>query len=286
MKFGIVFANTGFAATPDGAAALGKVAEEAGFDSLWTVEHVVVPAGYESQYPYSPSGKMPGTEDNPIPDPLIWLTYVAAHTSTIKLATGILILPLRNPIVLAKEVATLDVLSNGRAVLGIGVGWLKEEFDAIGIDFEARGAITDEHVEALRSLWRDDEPTFKGQWSSFERAKSYPKPVQAGGVPIVVGGHSKAAARRAGRLGDGFFPARGALDELSQLFDVARASAKDAGRDPDAIEMTCGGAMDLEGVKKFADSGADRLVVPAFGSSEEQYKQMLGAFADNVMSKL
>ncbi len=151
MKFGIVFANTGFAATPDGAAALGQIAEEAGFESLWTVEHVIVPAGYESQYPYSPTGKMPGSEDNPIPDPLIWLTWVAANTRTINLATGILILPQRNPIVLSKEVATLDLLSGGRALLGVGVGWLREEFDAIGVDFDDRGMITDEYIGALRA---------------------------------------------------------------------------------------------------------------------------------------
>jgi probable F420-dependent oxidoreductase len=285
VKFGLVFANTGFAATPEGAAALARVAEESGFESVWTVEHVVVPAGYESAYPYSPTGKMPGTEDNPIPDPLIWLTWVAAHSTNLRLGTGILILPQRNPVVLAKEVATLDVLSGGRVELGIGVGWLREEFDAIGIDFDARGAITDEHVAALRSLWTEEEPTFHGTWSSFEKAKCYPKPVQAN-VPIVVGGHSKAAARRAGRIGDGFFPAKGSPEELSELFELARTAAKDAGRDAGAVEMTCGGAMDIDGVKRLADIGADRLVLPTFGSSEEKYRQVLGAFGDNVISKL
>lgn len=286
MKFGLAFANTGYGATPEGAATLGTIAEEAGFDSLWTVEHVVVPAGYESQYPYSPTGKMPGNEDNPIPDPLIWLTWVAAATRTIKLATGILILPQRNPVVLSKEVATLDHLSGGRVILGIGVGWLREEFDAIGVDFDDRGAITDEYAEALRTLWRDEEPTFSGRWASFEKAKMYPKPVQRGGVPIHVGGHSKAAARRAGRLGDGFFPAKGSLEQLTELFEVARAAAREAGRDPSAIEMTCGGAMDVEGVKRYADAGADRLVIPAFGRDAEQYRQMLGAFSENVIAKL
>lgn len=286
MKFGLVFVNTGFAATPDGAVAVGQIAEEAGFDSLWTVEHVVVPAGYESQYPYSPTGKMPGREDNPIPDPLIWLTWVAANTRTISLATGILILPQRNPVVLAKEVATLDVLSGGRVILGVGVGWLREEFDAIGVNFDDRGAITDEYVAALRALWQQEEPTFAGQWTSFEKAKMYPKPVQDGGVPIHVGGHSNAAARRAGRIGDGFFPAKGSLEELSALFEVARQSARDAGRDPSALEMTCGGAMDVDSVRRFEDAGANRIVVPAFGRSVDDYKSMLGSFADDVIAKL
>src|SRR5688500_6022938 len=148
MKFGIVFANTGYAVTPDGARALGTIADELGYESLWTVEHVVVPTGYESTYPYSPSGKMPGSEDAPIPDPLIWLAYVAAATTRVRIATGILILPQRNPLILAKEIATLDVLSGGRLTLGVGIGWLAEEFDAIGASFADRAATTDEYVEA------------------------------------------------------------------------------------------------------------------------------------------
>lgn len=286
MKFGVAFANVGPMAYPEGAIALAQAAEAGGFESLWTVEHTVVPAGYQSTYPYSPSGRMPGPEDSDIPDPLIWLTYVAAWTSTIRLGTGILILPQRNPIVLSKEVATLDVLSGGRAILGVGVGWLREEFDAIGVDFDDRGPITDEYMEALRELWTAEEPTFKGRWTSFEKAKMYPKPAQAGGVPLHVGGHSKAAARRAGRFGDGFFPAKGSLEELTSLFELARSSATEAGRDPSAIEMTCGGAMDIDGVKRYADAGADRLVIPAFGRDAESYKAMLGGFGENVISKL
>jgi alkanesulfonate monooxygenase SsuD/methylene tetrahydromethanopterin reductase-like flavin-dependent oxidoreductase (luciferase family) len=163
---------------------------------------------------------------------------------------------------------------------------LKEEFDAIGVDFDDRGPITDEYMQALRALWTQDEATFAGRWTSFERAKMNPKPAQAGGVPLHVGGHSKAAARRAGRYGDGFFPAKGSIDELASLFEVARSTAKENGRDPAAIEMTCGGAMDVDGVKRFADIGADRLVVPAFGRDAESYKAMLGGFGENVISKL
>ncbi len=155
MDFGIVFANTGPFSQPDAAASFARAAEAAGFESLWTVEHVVVPKGYESTYPYDPSGRMPGGEDMAIPDPLIWLSYVAAATSAIRLATGILIVPQRNPVVLAKELATLDMMSGGRLELGIGVGWLEEEFDAIGVPFAGRGARTDEYVAAMRALWSD-----------------------------------------------------------------------------------------------------------------------------------
>ena len=286
MEFGIIFANTGRAVDPEGAVTLARIAEEAGFDSLWTVEHVVVPAGYESAYPYSPSGKMPGPEESPIPDPLIWLTWVAAATQRIKLATGILILPQRNPAVLAKEVATLDHLSGGRVILGVGVGWLKEEFDVLGVPFDERGARTDDHIEALRAFWTQDEPTYHGRFSSFEKAKSYPKPAQAGGVPIVIGGHTPIAAKRAGRLGDGFFPASAKFEDLSDILDTMRTAAKDAGRDADAIEVTAGGAMDVDGAKRYADLGVHRLVVPALGRNPEEWQQVLGTFGDQVIAKL
>jgi probable F420-dependent oxidoreductase len=285
MDFGIIFANVGPAVEPDYAAALGRLAEENGFESIWTVEHVVVPAGYESEYPYSPNGRMPGPEESPIPDPLVWLTHVGAHTTRIKLATGVLILPQRNPVVLAKEVATLDVLSKGRVILGVGVGWLREEFDAIGVPFDERGPRTDEAIEALRALWSQPEPTFHGKFVDFDRAKSYPKPVQDS-VPIVIGGHTKPAARRAGRLGDGFFPARSSPEELTSLLEEMGRAAKDAGRDPDAIEITAGGAMDVDGAKAYADLGVSRLVVPPLGFDLETLEQQLGNFADNVIAKV
>ena len=285
MDFGIMFANVGPAVLPDYAAAFAQLAEENGFESLWTVEHVVVPAGYESEYPYSPNGRMPGPEESPIPDPLVWLTYVGAVTTRIKLATGVLILPQRNPVVLAKEIATLDVLTGGRTMLGVGVGWLREEFDAIGVPFEERGARTDEAIEALRALWTQDEPTFAGRFNAFDRAKSYPKPAQ-GSVPIIIGGHTKPAARRAGRLGDGFFPARTSPEELAGLLDEMRRSAKDAGRDPDGIEITAGGALDVDGIKRFADLGVTRIILPPLGFDLETLKQQFGQFADNVMAKV
>jgi probable F420-dependent oxidoreductase len=197
----------------------------------------------------------------------------------------VLILPQRNPLVLAKEVATLDVLSGGRVMLGVGVGWLREEFDAIGVPFEERGARTDEYIAAMRALWTQDEATFKGQFTAFERAKSFPKPVR-GTVPIVVGGHTKPAARRAGRLGDGFFPARTSPDELVELLDEMRKAAKDAGRDGDAIEVTAGGSMDVEGIKKYADLGVSRIVIPPLGFDVETLKAQLGNFADNVIAKV
>jgi probable F420-dependent oxidoreductase len=259
MRYGIVFANTGPLGTAEGAAALAEACDAYGIESVWTVEHVLVPAGYESEYPYSPTGKMPGSEDSPIPDPLIWLTWVAAHSSTVKLGTGVLILPQRTPAVLAKEVATLDSLSKGRVELGIGVGWLEEEFDALGVPFSDRGARTDEYIGALREMWTTDETSFSGEYVNWDGVMSFPKP-HAGAPPIVVGGHSRPAARRAGRLGDGFFPGRGEI--LGELVETMRAAAESAGRDPDSIEITSGAAMTPEERQSLVDLGVSRMVFP------------------------
>ncbi len=259
MKFGLRYCNTGRYVDPVRAIELVQAAEAAGFESAWTVEHTVVPAGYASAYPYSADGRMAGgVDDFPLPDPLIWMAYVAAATTRIKLATGILILPQHNPVVIAKQVATLDHLSRGRVLLGIGVGWLKEEFDALGVPFEERGARMDEYVRAMRILWRDPKPTFHGSYVNFDNAYCQPQPVQRT-VPIIVGGHSPAAARRAGRLGDGFFPARGASDELIAL---ARRTAAQHERDPDRLEITTSMPASREEIAELSARGVHRLLVP------------------------
>lgn len=286
MNFGLMFANTGPYVRGEHAITLARAAEEAGFESVWTVEHVIVPAGYESEYPYDPSGRMPGGEDAPIPDPLVWLTWVAAATERINLATGILILPQRNPVVLAKETATLDHLSGGRLRLGIGVGWLEEEFAGLGVAFEGRGRRADEYVAAMRTLWRDPDPSFEGEFVRFSHARMWPKPAQPDGVPIIVGGHTGAAARRAGRLGDGFFPGRTDPERLTQLFEEMRRSAKEAGRDPDAIEITGGGALDPEGIKVYADLGVSRIIVPTLWYDPATVRDELLRFGDEVIAKV
>ncbi len=287
MKFGIFFANTGPFANGETAAAMAVAAEEAGFESLWTVEHVVVPSGYESEYPYDPSGKMPGGEDVDIPDPLIWLSWVASATSRIRLATGILIVPQRNPVVLAKELATLDHLSGGRMELGIGVGWLEEEFDAIGVPFRERGRRTDDHIAAMRALWSQDKATHHSAFTNFDQCISRPRPVN-GSIPIHVGGHTDIAARRAGRLGDGFFPGQGDPKALARSFDLVRETATEHGRDPDAIELTAGGAVmgpgAVDAVKELADLGVDRVVVPAFAFWRDT-ADGLARYGDEVISR-
>lgn len=287
MKFALAFANIGPYATPDGAVQLAQDAEAGGFESLWTVEHVVVPAGYQSQYPYSDTGRMPGPEDSPIPDPLIWLAYVAAATRTINLATGVLILPQRNPVVLAKELATLDVLSGGRMLLGAGIGWLREEFDAIGVPFNERGARTDDHVGALRALWQQEQASYRGRFTEFHDCIVSPKPVN-GTIPIHIGGHSEAAARRAGRIGDGFFPAAGSHESLAAMFDVMRTAAREAGRDADTIELSTGGngalgSGALDEVRALADLGVTRVVLPAFVFMRD--RDSIARYGDDVIAR-
>ncbi len=285
MKFGIGFANTMHFATGPGALELGRAAEAAGFESLWTVEHIFYPEGYESVYPYAPDGKMPGTGANPIPDPLVWLGYVAAATSEINLATGISLLPERHPITFAKEVATVDSLSGGRVILGIGIGWLREEFEALGVSWPRRGPRTEEYAEVMRRLWADDAVDFDGEFVSFTGATSNPKPVN-GRVPIHIGGHSTAAAKRAGRMGDGFWPAGG---DLAELFDIARQSAADHGRDPEAIEFT-GQHLGIFGddpaaaVEEAESWGCDRLIVPSFLFRKDASAQ-IAEFGEAVVSQ-
>src|SRR5437588_76828 len=184
MKFGLRYCNTARYVDPKEAVALAQAAEAAGFESLWTVEHTIVPAGYALAYPYDPSGKMPGGRDDfPLPDPLIWMAFVAAARTRINLATGILILPQHNPVLAAKQIATLDDLSRGRVRLGIGVGWLREEFAALGVPFEERGARTDEYIAGMRELWSADKSTFKGRFVAVKEGTSRDAP--EGGIGLA-----------------------------------------------------------------------------------------------------
>jgi len=283
MKFGLRYCNTGRYTDPVRAVELMQAGEAAGFESAWTVEHTVIPRGYQSAYPYTSDGRLPGGEgDFLLPDPLIWMAYVAAATSRIKLATGILILPQHNPVLAAKQIATLDHMSRGRILLGVGAGWLQEEFAALGIPFAERGARMDEYISAMRELWSADKPTFKGRFVAFEGAYCRPQPVNKS-VPIIVGGHSEAAARRAGRLGDGFFPARGAP---AQLIAIARKAAETAGRDPDKLEITASLPDDLAELDALRRLGVTRVLVPSAGGAGLQARirgpEDLASWADVI----
>jgi probable F420-dependent oxidoreductase len=273
MKFGVMLAvgvGDGFAHAEFTAEAVVR-AEQVGFESLWAGEHVVIPDVYEAKYPYTPDGRLPQPPESDFADPLVWLAYAGTLTTTIKLGTGILLLPQRNPVVLAKELATLDRLTGGRVLRGTGVGWMREESEAVGVPFDARGKRTEEFIGAMRTLWTDSRSTFHGEHVSFDSVASYPKPAQAS-IPIIVGGGSKVAARRAGRLGDGFFPVASTADQLAELIATMRAAAVDAGRDPDAIEISNAafvltsdapiGPPMLDELRRMEELGVQRILVP------------------------
>ena len=235
MKFALHFGNNTF---PDlaGAARLVRLAEAAGFDSVFAVDHVVFPDTYTSTYPYAATGRLPVGRDGVYPDPLIWIAHMAALTTRLRFMTGVIILPQRNPLVLAKQVATLDYMSGGRIELGIGVGWLKEEFDALGVPWERRGARNDEYIAAMRALWAGPHAEFHGEFVDFAPVTCSPRPVQAS-IPILVGGDTEAAINRAVRLADGYFPGEGDAQRLGELIGRLRTAADKAGRDPDSIEV-------------------------------------------------
>ena len=266
IKFGLAFASS---IAIDGVQTLEicRRAEAAGFESLWGGEHVIMPSTIESSYPYTKDGKIPAQPDTPIPDPLIWLAFAAAAAPTMRLGTCILIVPQRNPLILAKELATLDQLSGGKVELGLGVGWLEEEFDALGVPWERRGARNDEYIEAMRTLWSGPEVEFHGEFVDFAKVTCSPRPVQAS-IPILVGGDSDVAIRRAARLADGYFPGEGDADRLAALITRVRHAADAAGRDPDSIEINAMFGQHIKdpavGVEKFIELGVGRAMVPAF----------------------
>ncbi len=287
MKFGLMFVNVGPFGTPGPLANLGRCAEEAGIESLFTVEHVAVPKGYQSEYPYSPSGKMPGDETAPIPDPILPLAFLAGVTETVKLGTGVMIVPQRHPLYIAKEIATLDQLSGGRALFGAGIGWLEEEFDALCIPFRERAARTEEAIRAVRELWKPETCSFEGTFHRWSALESYPKPVQEGGVPILVGGHVEGAARRAARVGDGFFPAGGDIAKLEVLLAALRDECDKIGRDPSEVEISVGGApRNIDDVKRYADIGVSRIVMPPPAFDPEGLRKGLLGFRETVIEKL
>ena len=288
MKFGLAFASS-VGTDPDSALEIARLGESLGFDSVWGGEHVIRPAKIASPYPYTEDGEMPGDEETPIPDPLIWLAYVAAAAPTLRLGTCILILPQRNPLVLAKELATLDHLSGGRVELGIGVGWLKEEFDALGIPWERRGARTDEYVAALRALWAGPEAEYHGEFVDFEPATCCPRPVN-GDIPIMVGGDTEAAIRRAARLADGYFPGTNDLETLAGLIGDLGDAVEAAGRARDAVKVNAifGAVMNepLRAAEQMAALGVARAMVPGFFFVGPGGTDRLAEFGEKVVAPL
>jgi probable F420-dependent oxidoreductase len=287
MKWGIVFASTAFP-EPDRAVAMARAAEAAGFETLWCPEHVVVAVGdHVTPYGGSPDGKMDRLwRRGGIPDPLIWLAFVAAQTTTINLGTNVVILPEHQPAVFAKSVATLDSLSGGRVQLGIGIGELPEEYAAVGMEFTNRGKRMDEYIEAIRALWQQEVATYHGTYVNFDDVRCDPSPMR-GTVPLHVGGASPAAIRRAARYGDGYFPWVGLeldlYDTLGTIIPAVRGEAERIGRDPASIEITVGGARTVADAERMAVLGVDRITIALRSKELSDLEDELGALS-NVIS--
>ena len=253
---GLLTVNMGPCAEPNVLIDVVKRAEEAGFESAWTCEHIVLPDPKTEGLPMEP--------DFPMLASLLGLAWAAAATTTIRLGTGILIAPLYSPAILAKELATLDVLSRGRLMLGIGVGYLEPEFEAVGVDFKSRGRITDECIHAMRSLWYDEAPSFEGQYVAFSKVNAYPKPIQSQ-IPITVGGMTTPALRRALRLGNGWFGTFQTPDSLREIKNVVGELAGKIER-PDnlgPLEITVipKGRLTRDWAERFIELGVDRIVL-------------------------
>lgn len=288
MRWGIVFATTGWP-TADEAIALAEAAEMSGFDSLWAPEHVTMPVEYDNVYAASADGRADRLScRGGIPDPIVWFAYVASRTSVLKFGTGVAILPEHNTLEYAKSVATLASLSGGRFILGVGLGWSRNEYEALHVPWAHRAARSEEMVEALRLLWSEPQAAFDGRYVRFPKVACEPKP-PGGSVPIVIGGSSRAAARRAGRVGDGYFPSIFPADairaRLPVLIREMESNAREAGRDASAVEVTTGGARTAEEAKWFADQGVHRLTIACRSRTVADMRIELERFGRDVISK-
>lgn len=280
LKFGLFSMNMDACSQPSSAARIARLAEAAGFDSLWAGEHIVLPD------PRVPPSPMDPTD--PILDPLIALTFLAAHTTTIRLGTGIIILPQRNPLVLAKEVASLDALAGGRLILGIGAGYLEPEFRALGIPFANRGARTDEYLAAMRAIWHEERPAYHGRFVSFAGVQARPRPAR---LPIVIGGHSPGAYRRAVESAGGWYgfglDLAATATALASLRETSARHERPAALADLEISVTPRGLPTREEAARFAELGVRRLIVrPPGGLDEAALAGYVSSVGDTLIGRV
>jgi probable F420-dependent oxidoreductase len=294
MRFGVTLPNFGMHAKKDAILKIAKTAEELGFDSLWVSDHIVIPKSHQ------------GFGDI-FYEPLTTLTYVAACTIKIHLGTSVIILPYRNPIVLAKMLSTLDLLSGGRVILGVGVGWLKDEFDALGISYEERGPITDECIEVLKVLWTEEEVSFKGRYYNFSGIKFLPRPIQKPHPPIWVGGNSRRGIERAVKSGDGWHSVGLTPEEMKEKvkyvnellsekrkktsdFVVSlrknlqiKSTSKKELKGTEDREILRGTPDKIaEGVERYKESGVEHLILQVLGGTLEEVVKAMEVFSRDI----
>jgi len=282
MKFGLFGVNMGICSNPDTAARVAQAAEGAGFESVWTGEHVVLP---DPQVPPSP---LP--PEYPILDPAVGLTFIAAHTKKVRLGTGIIILPQRNPLVLAKELASVDVVSGGRLIFGLGIGYLKPEFDALGIPFDHKGSRSIDYLQAMQAVWAQDKPAYKGRFASFSGIQALPQPVQKPHPPVVFGGHTVEAFRRAVQYGNGWYGFALDLDATAKCIDGLKEAAKAVSRSRNLgeleISVTPRSELDPDTTKRYVELGVHRLIPFRRTKVEKDLLDFVSKTADSLIGRI
>jgi probable F420-dependent oxidoreductase len=263
VKVGVFVPIGTLNANPEFLRTLGIALEERGFESVWVAEHIVLFDDYASQYPYAEDGRFPGGGDTGLLEPLTALSYLAAVTDTVRLGTGICLVPQRNPVYTAKQVADVDVLSGGRVDFGVGVGWLREEFEAVAMPFEHRGPRTREHLEVMKELWTKETASFKGEYYELPECRLYPKPVQQPHPPIHFGGETPAALQRVADLGQGWYGFNRTPEEVPDALASLDRLLDARGRSRDEIEISVcpyfKGA-DRDALERYRDLGVDRVI--------------------------
>ena len=281
MKIGVSTPLPAYTVAP---AFTARVAEELGFESIWYAEHPIMPVHSESRFPSAPDGAIPDSYSH-FADPFVALAQASGVTEHIKLGTGIVLVPERNPLILAKEVSTLDLFSGGRFLFGVGAGWHREETEIMGGDFDHRWTQVREAVLVMKELWTNEEAEYHGTYYDFPPVKSYPKPAQKPHPPVLLGGMAKNVLRRAVAWGDGWMPNRATPSQIEESRVILDTLAAEAGRDPESLTISVvGQSADLELIRSFHDAGADRVIVrPESSNTESEMSDELERIAEATL---
>ena len=286
MRIGLFTPFTSPLATRDTLLAMGRGAEERGFDSIWVAEHVVLFDEYQSPYPYSPDRKIPVGGETGVIDPFVALSFLASVTERIRLGTGICLVPQRNPVYTAKEAANIDYLSGGRLDFGVGVGWLREEFEAVGAEWGRRGDRCRDYIEVIKRLWCDPVSEYEGEFYTLRPCRQYPKPVQSPHPPIHVGGESDAALRRTADLGQGWYGNNLDPEATAERVQTLERMLAERGRRRDELLISIGPYLrptDLDACKRYRDAGVDQVILLAFAPTESDILRMLDGLASSLL---
>ncbi len=265
-------------ATPELLAVIGREAEARGVGTIWVGEHVVLFEEYASSYPYAADGRIPAPSGTGLLEPLTTLSFLAATTTTVRLGTAMVLLPQRNPVYTAKEVSTLDWLSRGRVDLGIGVGWLEEEFNAVNVPWPQRGRRTDEYIEVLRTLWCDETSAYEGEFYSLNPCQMFPKPIQQPHPPLHIGGESNAALARVARAGQGWHTFNRPPEQLAEPLATLDGLLAEEGRTRSDVTITVCPyfqPLDADIAGRYADAGVDAVAALVLPFSEDDVTKAL-----------